>query len=145
LTGITTSLVPDVLNYSWRDYGPRVGVWRMMDVLAKHGVKVAAALNSDVCHHYPELIKAGNEQGWEWMAHGKNNSPLFTKLAEDDERKLIKEVIDTIHQATGKRSRGWLLLEFPVWRPEEAVGDRQKLRPLGAHGTDPTGRQHRPL
>lgn len=108
LTAVTTSLVPDVLNYSWRDYGPRVGAWRMMDLLAKYGVKVTAALNSDVCKHYPELIKAGCEQGWEWMAHGKNNSSLITKLSEDDERALINEVIDTISQSTGVRPRGWL-------------------------------------
>jgi allantoinase len=108
LTPITTGLVPDVLNYSWRDYGPRVGFWRMLDVLSKHGVKATAALNSDVCKYYPELIKAGNEHGWEWMAHGKNNSTLITKLDEDQERAMIKEVIDTIEQGTGKRSRGWL-------------------------------------
>jgi peptidoglycan/xylan/chitin deacetylase (PgdA/CDA1 family) len=108
LTGITTSLVPDILNYSWRDYGPRVGVWRMMEVLAKHGVKVTAALNSDVCARYPELIKAGCEHGWEWMGHGKNNSSLFSKLPEDQERALIREVLDTIHDATGVRPRGWL-------------------------------------
>ncbi|MES2535601.1 MAG: polysaccharide deacetylase family protein [Pseudomonadota bacterium] len=108
LTPVTTGLVPDVLNYSWRDYGPRVGFWRMLEVLSKHGVKATAALNSDVCKYYPELIKAGNEHGWEWMAHGKNNSSLITKLDEDQERALINEVIDTIEQGTGKRSRGWL-------------------------------------
>lgn len=108
LTPITTGLVPDVLNYSWRDYGPRVGAWRMMDVLARHGVKVTAALNSDVCKFYPQLIEAGCERGWEWMAHGKNNSSLVTKLSEDDERSLINEVISTIQAATGTRPRGWL-------------------------------------
>jgi peptidoglycan/xylan/chitin deacetylase (PgdA/CDA1 family) len=80
----------------------------MLGVLSKHGVKATAALNSDVCKYYPELIKAGNENGWEWMAHGKNNSTLITKLDEDQERAMIKEVIDTIEQGTGKRSRGWL-------------------------------------
>jgi allantoinase len=108
LTPVTTGLVPDVLNYSWRDYGPRVGFWRLLDVLSKHGVKATAALNSDVCKYYPELIKAGNEHGWEWMAHGKNNSTLISKLDEDQERAMINEVIDTIEQGTGKRSRGWL-------------------------------------
>jgi allantoinase len=108
LTPVTTGLVPDVLNYSWRDYGPRVGFWRLLDVLSKHGVRATAALNSDVCKYYPELIKAGNEHGWEWMAHGKNNSTLITKLDEDQERAMINEVIDTIEQGTGKRSRGWL-------------------------------------
>ena len=108
LTPITTGLVPDVLNYSWRDYGPRVGFWRMLEVLSKHGVKATAALNSDVCKYYPELIQAGNEHGWEWMAHGKNNSTLITRLDEDQERAMIREVIETIEEGTGKRSRGWL-------------------------------------
>lgn len=108
LTAVTTGLIPDVLNYSWRDYGPRVGFWRMLDVLSKCGVKATAALNSDVCEFYPELIKAGNEHGWEWMAHGKNNSSLITKMNEDEERALINSVIDTITHSTGKRPRGWL-------------------------------------
>jgi len=108
ITAVTTSLVPDVLNYSWRDYGPRVGFWRMLDVMNKHGIRGTAALNSDVCRFYPELIKAGNEHGWEWMAHGQNNSQMFTKLGEDEERELIAHVIDTIHDSTGKRPRGWL-------------------------------------
>jgi len=108
LTGVTAGLVPDVLNYSWRDFGPRVGFWRMLDIMNKHGIRGTAALNSDVCRFYPQLIKAGNEHGWEWMAHGKNNSQLITKLEMDEERELIKHVIDTIHEASGKRPRGWL-------------------------------------
>lgn len=108
ITAVTTSLVPDVLNYSWRDYGPRVGFWRMLDVMNKHGIRGTAALNSDVCRFYPELIKAGNEHGWEWMAHGKNNSQMVTKLSEDEERELIAHVIDTIHESSGRRPRGWL-------------------------------------
>ena len=59
-TRLTTIPVnPDVLNYSWRDYGVRVGVWRMMEIMEKHGVKGTVALNSDVCTHYPRIIDAG--------------------------------------------------------------------------------------
>lgn len=108
ITAVTTGLVPDVLNYSWRDYGPRVGFWRMLDVLNKHNIRGTAALNSEVCEHYPQLIKAGNDSGWEWMAHGKNNSQLLTKLEPEEERTFVNEVIDTIEQGTGARPRGWL-------------------------------------
>ncbi len=61
ITHATISLVPDVLNYSWRDYGTRVGIWRMMDVMAEHGVNGTVALNSDVCAKYPQIIEAGKK------------------------------------------------------------------------------------
>jgi allantoinase len=108
MTPMTASLSPDVLNYAWRDYGARVGVWRVMDVLAKHGVPVTAALNSEVCAQYPQIVEAGTKAGWEWMAHGPSNSMLFTGMGPDDERPLVNAVIDTIAQATGTRPRGWL-------------------------------------
>src|SRR4051794_19104761 len=56
---------PHVPDFAGRDYGPRVGIWRMMDVLTKHGIRGTVALNSDVCNFYPQIIKAGNELGWE--------------------------------------------------------------------------------
>jgi allantoinase len=108
VTAVTTSLVPDVLNYSWRDYGVRVGIWRMMDVMEKHGVKGTVALNSDVCGQYPRIIEAGKQLGWEWMGHGNNNSTLINRQSEDEERQLIKSVVDTIKSSTGRQPRGWL-------------------------------------
>ena len=100
--------VPDVLNYSWRDYGVRVGIWRMMDVMEKHGVKGTVALNSDVCSHYPRIIEAGNALGWEWMGHGFSNSVLINSQPEDDERDIIKGVVTTISKSVGTAPRGWL-------------------------------------
>jgi allantoinase len=108
VTAVTTSLVPDVLNYSWRDYGVRVGIWRMMDVMGKHGVKGTVALNSDVCRHYPRIIEAGKQLGWEWMGHGSNNSTLINRQSEEEEKQLIKNVVDTIKTSTGQQPRGWL-------------------------------------
>ncbi|WP_438010623.1 polysaccharide deacetylase family protein [Sorangium sp. So ce321] len=108
ITATTTSLVPDVLNYSWRDYGVRVGVWRLMEVMEKHGVKGTAALNSDVCLHYPRIIEAGNALGWEWMGHGTTNSTLINAQPEEEERQLVSSALDTIERSTGKRPRGWL-------------------------------------
>ena len=50
--------VPNVRNWSVRDYGNRVGVWRLMEVLTRHGIRASAALNSEVCVHHPEVIAA---------------------------------------------------------------------------------------
>lgn len=104
----TTGFVPDVLNYSWRDYGARVGVWRMMEVMEKHGVRGTVALNADVAHHYPRIIEAGRALGWEWMGHGLNNSVVINGQPEAEERQIVAEVVDTIRQATGRAPRGWL-------------------------------------
>ena len=108
ITPVTTSLVPDVLNYSWRDYGVRVGIWRMMEVMERNGVKGTVALNSDVCKHYPRIIEEGKKLGWEWMGHGTNNSTLINRQSEEEEKELIKTVVDTIKSSTGEQPRGWL-------------------------------------
>lgn len=108
LTPMTAGLRPDVLNYAWRDYGARVGIWRLMEIIERQRFAATAALNSEVCLHYPEIVKEGNRLGWEWMAHGQSNSGLFTGMPEEAERPMIANVLDTIAQHTGKRARGWL-------------------------------------
>jgi peptidoglycan/xylan/chitin deacetylase (PgdA/CDA1 family) len=106
--GGTAMLVPDPLNFGWRDYSVRVGVWRMMDALDKVGMRASVLLNSDVCEHYPQIIDAGKERNWVWLAHGKNNSIFHTGLNVDDERKALKGMVDTIVRATGHQPKGWL-------------------------------------
>lgn len=108
MTHATTSLVPDVLNYSWRDYGVRVGIWRLMDIMERYGIKGTVALNSDVCLRYPRIIQAGNQLSWEWMGHGSSNSIMINRQTEEEERSLIRDVVDTIEKGTGKHPRGWL-------------------------------------
>jgi len=100
--------VPDVPAYSERDYGNRVGIWRLMDILDRHGVRATVALNADVCAFEPRIIRAGNERRWEWMGHGQTNSQLLTGLDAGAEAVLIREVIATIARATGAAPRGWL-------------------------------------
>lgn len=107
-THATTSLVPDVLNYSWRDYGVRVGIWRLMEIMERHGFKGTVALNSDVCDRYPRIIEEGNHLQWEWMGHGTNNSTLINRQSENEERALVAGVVQTIERATGSHPRGWL-------------------------------------
>jgi allantoinase len=106
--GGTAMLQPDPLNYGWRDYAPRVGVWRLMDLLDKHHIRASVLLNSDVCTYYPEIIEEGNKRGWVWLAHGKNNSNFEAGMTENEERTYLTEVVGTIKRHTGKDPRGWL-------------------------------------
>jgi allantoinase len=106
--GGTAGLAPDPLNYGWRDYGPRVGIWRLIESLDRHGVRASVLLNSDVCSRYPQIIEAGRERGWAWMAHGRDNSTFQAGMSREEERAYLTEVVDTIEAATGVRPQGWL-------------------------------------
>ncbi|CAM04661.1 polysaccharide deacetylase [Saccharopolyspora erythraea NRRL 2338] len=104
----TARLVPDPLNYGWRDYGPRMGLWRLVDSLDRHGMRASALLNSDVVERYPQIVEAGLARDWAWLAHGKNNSTFQADLPADEERAYLGEVVGTIEKATGRRPRGWM-------------------------------------
>lgn len=104
----TAGLVPDPMNTGWRDYGPRVGIWRIAELLHDCGVHPSVLLNSEVAVHYPQIIEAGDQLGWEWVAHGKNNSTFHTGMDPDAERTFLRDMTDDIEKATGVRPRGWL-------------------------------------
>ncbi len=101
-------LAPDPLNYGWRDYGPRVGIWRLIDSLDRHGLRASVLLNSDVVARYPQIIEAGRARDWAWVAHGKNNSMFQAGMSPDEERALLAEIVDAIEKGVGRRPRGWL-------------------------------------
>jgi len=101
-------IVPDVVNYGWREYGMRVGLWRFADVLDAAGVKATVALNAAVVEHHPKAVEEMKRRGWEFMGHGVTNSESLAGLALDAERNLIQTSLRTIEQATGRRPRGWL-------------------------------------
>jgi allantoinase len=109
--GITpnpTNYVPDVFNYAWREYGMRVGLWRLADVFDAAGVKATVALNSQVCEVYPKAVEEMKKRGWEFMGHGTTNSNTLAGLDPQVERDTIRGILKTIEQATGRRPRGWL-------------------------------------
>jgi peptidoglycan/xylan/chitin deacetylase (PgdA/CDA1 family) len=103
-----TNYVPDVYNYAWREYGMRVGLWRLADVFDQAGVKATVALNSQVCDVFPKAIEEMKKRGWEFMGHGTTNSTTLAGLNPEQERDTIRGILKTIEQATGKRPRGWL-------------------------------------
>jgi peptidoglycan/xylan/chitin deacetylase (PgdA/CDA1 family) len=104
----TAELVPDALNYGWRDYGTRVGIWRMIESLDRHGIRPSVLLNSAVAHHYPQIIEAGVARNWTWLAHGRTNSILQADMTRAEERRFLTDVVDTIAAATGQRPHGWM-------------------------------------
>ncbi|MGW5194948.1 polysaccharide deacetylase family protein [Kribbella sp. NPDC004138] len=101
-------LDPDPLNHGWREYGARVGIWRTIDILDRYGVRASALLNSDVAEHTPQIVKAGVERDWAWLAHGRTNSVLHTGYEPEEERRVLTEITDTIETATGQRPKGWM-------------------------------------
>lgn len=104
----TANLKPDVLNAAWREYGARVGFWRMTDIMDRLEIRCSVNLNSLVCEHYPQLVEAGVQRNWEFLGHGLHNGTLHTDMAEDEERQRIETVYHTIAKATGKPPAGWL-------------------------------------
>lgn len=105
-TGVGT--VPDPLSFGWRDYGNRVGIWRLMDVLDESGVRVSGIVNSDVCTEYPEIVEAGIDRDWAWVAHGKTNSIVQAGMSPEDERQFLNEMFETLDHALPSRPKGWL-------------------------------------
>jgi peptidoglycan/xylan/chitin deacetylase (PgdA/CDA1 family) len=101
-------IVPDVINYAWREYGMRVGLWRIADILDAIGVRATVALNSAVIDEHPEAVEEMKRRGWEFMGHGITNSENLAGLPPDRERALVQTVLKSIEQATGARPRGWL-------------------------------------
>lgn len=100
---------PDYRHYTARDYGNRVGVYRMLDVFAKTGIRASFATNSAIAERYPALVAEIVREGHEIIAHSTDmNGTIATGLAIDDERTLIVSALDTLERATGSRPKGWL-------------------------------------
>lgn len=99
---------PTVRQWGQRDYGNRVGVFRMMEVLAKHGIRATATTNADICDYHPEIIEDAVKLGWEFMGHNKTNTTRLNAVPAAEERELIRYCTEKLHQASGKKPVGWL-------------------------------------
>lgn len=105
---VPVSPAPDVLNYSWLDYGNRVGAWRILELCQSLELPLTVLVNSRIYEACPELIAAFREAGCEIAAHGRTNAERQGQLPEADERKLIAEATAEIARQEGKPPRGWL-------------------------------------
>jgi len=99
---------PDVLNHSWREYGNRVGAWRLARLFDELQIPATILVNSDLYAHCPELVAAFRARGDEIAAHGRTNSERQSGLTEDAERALIAEATELIARHEGKPPVGWL-------------------------------------
>lgn len=99
---------PDVLNASWREYGTRVGAWRLLELFRAEDIPLTILLNSEMYDHAPDLAAACRAAGHEISCHGRTNSEAQAGLDEDAERALIAEATSRIAREEGRPPPGWL-------------------------------------
>jgi peptidoglycan/xylan/chitin deacetylase (PgdA/CDA1 family) len=102
-TGV--SLTPDYPNWSWHEYGMRVGIWRIFDALDKYSIVPTLSINANVCNVYPRVAQAALDAGWEFLGHSFVQMPIH---ALDDQQGTILRSLDTLEKFTGKRPLGWM-------------------------------------
>jgi len=108
--GGLTMPYPDFRHYSSRDYGNRVGIFRILDVLKAYSVPASVALNAAVAIRYPALMRELQQQGVELIAHGLDMGHLhYTGLDPNEESALVERTLAQLQKAGGGQAvRGWL-------------------------------------
>jgi len=102
-TGVV--LLPDVPNWTWHEYGMRVGFWRFHEMYARLGIRPTLSINARVCEDYPRVAQAAKENGWEFMGHSYQQGPIHK---EADQAGTIFRSLDLLERFSGKRPLGWL-------------------------------------
>ena len=95
---------PDHPNWSWHEYGMRVGFWRIRKFFDEAKIRPTVTLNARTCETYPEVVNACLESGWELNAHSYDQQPMH-KLT--DQKEVIERSLNIIEKFSGKRPRGW--------------------------------------
>jgi peptidoglycan/xylan/chitin deacetylase (PgdA/CDA1 family) len=99
---------PDSLNYGWREYGSRVGIFRLLERMQDVGVRGTAIVNSEVPRRHRSATRRIQDSGWAWVAHGRDNSTLQKDMSIEEERAYLIEVTEDLERSLGVRPRGWL-------------------------------------
>ena len=100
--------LPDVLNYSHRDYGNRAGWQCMLRAMDAAGFRGSVSLNVAMCEHHPEIIRICADHGWEFFSHGIYNTRYVYGMTPEQERAIIFDAQNTIKRHTGQTMDGWL-------------------------------------
>ena len=104
-------------NYAWRDYGNRVGIWRMFDLFDELDLPLAHNIHASILTHHPEIGERMLARGDEFVGHGMTNSERQGEMWEEAEARLIAETTETITKFTGKQPVGWM----SPWLSQSAV------------------------
>jgi allantoinase len=97
-------MLPDHPNWSWHEYGMRVGFWRLKRVFERLGVTPTVTLNARICETYPKVVEGAMQAGWELNAHGYEQVPMHKV---DDQLGSIQKSVEVIAKFWGRRPRGW--------------------------------------
>jgi allantoinase len=101
---------PDFPNYTWREYGQRVGLWRLYELFDSLGVQASCTTNAVTFDRRREMVDGCLERGWELLAHNWEQGELLTDFARDPakEREVVLRTLEKFEQYTGRKSKGWL-------------------------------------
>lgn len=146
--GVTPRPAPDYARISHREYGHRVGIFRVLDVLQKHGIRPTVAMDACTAENYPYLVQYFMSRGCEIIGHGVAATQVMTeRMSEQQERDYIQHSLATLSRATGKAPTGWLGPEYgeSTRTPQllaqaglryvcDWVNDEQPYRMTTAHG-----------
>jgi peptidoglycan/xylan/chitin deacetylase (PgdA/CDA1 family) len=103
------SFVPDYRTWTQREYGNRVGIFRVLDVLDRYQIRAGVAVNALAAERYPSLIEHFRKRNYEFIAHGHSANRMITsKMSEAEEKAEIGEAITAVETAAGVRPKGWL-------------------------------------
>jgi peptidoglycan/xylan/chitin deacetylase (PgdA/CDA1 family) len=106
--GAPPSVYPDLWNYSSRDYGLRIGIYRIMQVLDALALRATAAVNAEIVGRFPRIVDEIAKRKWEFIANGRDMGHIHHGgLAVDEERKLIRTAHMTLAKACGSIVSGW--------------------------------------
>lgn len=104
---------PDYVKHTHREYGHRVGVFRLLDLLERHGIPPLVAIDAMTIERYPWLARHVHERGCELVGHGISLSRMInSRMSEDEERQYIDESLDALAGVTGERPKGWFGIEY---------------------------------
>ena len=110
LPDILPGHTPDFPNYTWREYGQRVGIWRLFELFDKLGVKASCTTNAVTFDRRKAMTDAVLARGWELLTHNWEQGELLTDFAKDPakEREIVLRTLDQFEKFTGRKSKGWL-------------------------------------
>ena len=111
--GVGRRPFPDNHHFSRREYGNRVGIFRVMDVLDKYGIRATVAMDATVAQNYPYVVQECLRRGWEFIGHGISvNRMITSNMSEEEEQGYIRTALSAVEQAVGRRPTGWLGPEY---------------------------------